>query len=259
MPQQDGRIVSGPTTERKVRTLLMLLLFSGMGAYFVYDGWVGYPAKNFAEHLEALPATERSRAKDAPVYPAVRQDSLRAASRAIAKIGIKQQRQALADLYGGPPSFEDQEAWYYFGPDFRVKIPLKNGRPAQPKGIATEKRETDIRLQKQLGVGLMLFSLGLFIHLIRVIRTRLVLDDDGLTYGRRRPIKWDAMRSLDTRAFTKKGRLDLIFDDNGDRRRVRLDEYHLARFEEVLARICDRKGFENPIELERAAKQAASA
>ena len=55
------------------------------------------------------------------------------------------------------------------------------------------------------------------------------------------------MKALETSRFTKKGWVDLVYDDNGVEREMRLDEYHLAAFEEIIDAICVRKGFANPL------------
>ncbi|MGQ9650297.1 MAG: hypothetical protein ACUVXJ_09325 [Phycisphaerae bacterium] len=41
-------IESGSTLDQRVRTGIFFLLCAGMGVWFGYDGWVGYPAKNLA-------------------------------------------------------------------------------------------------------------------------------------------------------------------------------------------------------------------
>lgn len=82
---------------------------------------------------------------------------------------------------------------------------------------------------------------------MRVRGTRLVLDESGLTYQGKGPISWDAMRRLDTARFNEKGWVDLRYDESGTENSIRLDEYHIARFEEVIDEICTRKGFENPL------------
>lgn len=41
-------IESGSTLDQRVRTGIFLLMCVGMGVWFGYDGWVGYPAKNLA-------------------------------------------------------------------------------------------------------------------------------------------------------------------------------------------------------------------
>ena len=39
-------IESGSTLDQRIRTGIFLLMCVGMGAWFGYDGWIGYPAKN---------------------------------------------------------------------------------------------------------------------------------------------------------------------------------------------------------------------
>lgn len=249
-------IESGPTKERKVRTTLFVLLCAGMGGWFAYDGWIGYPEKNRQEHIEALPSAERAEAADAKTYPSVTAKSLAGARDALKKIGVASQRKALTDLYGGPPSFADNEAWYYFGPTYRVKVILKDGRPRRVIGESTEKTLSEIRTQQWLAASLGVIAVVLLFVLMRVWRTHLVLDDQGLSFGRSRPIPWEDMKSLETDRFLKKGWLDLVYQENGTDRRIRLDEYHLARFDEVIAAICAQKGFEDPVAAEKTMKQA---
>ncbi|MCC7315956.1 MAG: hypothetical protein IT419_14175, partial [Planctomycetes bacterium] len=64
-------IESGPTGERKVRTTLMFLMFAFFSAWFAYDGWIGYPEKNYGEHLDQLTTQERETVGRLPVYDAV--------------------------------------------------------------------------------------------------------------------------------------------------------------------------------------------
>jgi len=41
-------VESGSTLDQRIRTGIFLLMCVGMGGWFAYDGWVGYPAKNLA-------------------------------------------------------------------------------------------------------------------------------------------------------------------------------------------------------------------
>lgn len=250
------RIESGPTRERKVRATLFLVLCAGMGGWFAYDGWIGYAAKNRQEHIEALPVEKRAEAADAKIYPSVTAESRAGASKAVKKLGTASQRKALAELYGGPPSFEDDQVWYYFGPTYRVKVILKDGKPRRVVGEAAEKSSGEIRTQRWLGSCLGLVAAVLFFGLVRTWRTRLVLDEQGLSFGRLRPIPWADMTAIDTGKFLKKGWVDLVYQTDGADRRLRLDEYHLARFDEVIAAICAEKGFDDPVAAEKAQKRA---
>jgi len=252
-PMSDAmRIESGPTKERKVRTLLLAAFCAGMAGWFAYDGWVGYLAKNIQEHRDQLSPEERAKVPHPKIYPTVTKQSVAGAKEATKKIDADAQRKALQALYGGPPSFEDDKAWYYFGPAYRVKVILKNGKPRKIITQAAEKTMGEIRSQKALAIILGVVSLLLLLHLIRVWRTHLVLDDDGLRLGRIGPIRWDQMESLNCDRFQKKGWVDLLYSNNGTERRLRLDEYHLAGFDEVIAALCSRKKFEDPVALEKA-------
>ncbi len=91
-------------------------------------------------------------------------------------------------------------------------------------------------------------SIWIGIVLIGVYLTRCVLDDEGLKYGNRPNIPWVTMKSLDTARFNKKGWLDLIYEKDGRQRKLRLDEYHLANFDELINAICARREFTNPLD-----------
>jgi hypothetical protein len=241
------RIESGPTGERKVRTLLLLLMVAGFSGWFAYDGLAGYPAENLEEYLSQLPSPEeRDQARQGPVYPTVTADALPKVREALAKISRHAQDQALRELFGGDPSYKRSDAWYYFGPTFRIRIDLLDGRPIKADGSPAKRSATDILFQKSLALILALVSVYCLLLLIKVVRTHAVIDDIGLACGGR-TITWDQMKALDTSRFAKKGWVDLLYDDAGDEQTMRLDEYHLGAFDEIIDAICARKNFENPL------------
>ncbi len=251
-------VESGPTRERIARTALLLILVGGFGAAFVYDGWHGYLAENFEEHLRSLPAGEREQAREAPVYSAVIQANEAAAKAVLNRIGAAEQRKALVELFGGPPSFESNDAWYYFGPGFRVKYELEGGEARRLSAQPSAKSLTSILWQKVIGILLTAFASAILIHLLRILLTKARLDRHGLHLGRRRSIAWEAMSALEDSRFRKKGWVDLVYAADGETRRIRLDEYHLARFDEIVGGICERKGFVDPVAAEKAEKQQAA-
>lgn len=244
-------IQSGPTGERKVRSSLLFLMVLVFGLWFAYDGWIGYPGENYRENLDQLPTEQRETTKDLRVYDSVNVDSSSSANQVIKKFRGQPAtvRSKLEALFGGPPSYETKDAMYYFGPAYRVIIPLDfdSTDDRNVLGRATEKSATDILFQKGLGIGLLIFAAYLFISVMRVRRTRLVLDESGLDYRGAEPITWESMRALDISNFSRKGHVDLVYDIDGTQRRLRLDEYHLEKFDEVIDEICARKGFENPL------------
>ncbi|HWL92561.1 MAG TPA: hypothetical protein VNT79_03420 [Phycisphaerae bacterium] len=247
-------IVSGPTTERIVRNGLFFLMIAGFGVAFLYDGYRGYPAKNFDEHIASLDIANRENARSAPVYPAVTVESADTASKVSTKFRMADQREALAQLYSGPPSFETAEAIYYFGPDYRMKFPIAGGKLQTPVGSATKHNRTDIRAQKMLGWLLAGGAALVSFFLAGILLTNFVLDDAGIRYRFKGAATWDQMKSLESSRFTKKGWVDLVCDKGGAEKRMRLDEYHLKRFTEIIAEICRRNGFEDPVAKEKAFK-----
>jgi hypothetical protein len=225
----------------------LFLLVAVFAGWFAYDGWVGYPRENWKGHLEQLPPEEREGAKDVRINELVIEESIPRLREALKQHTLAAQRAALEELYGEPPAHENSESWFYFGPAFGITIPLENGKPtADLIPRRTEKSTADILFQRALAVGLGLFSLGLLRLLVRTFRTRLVLDDEGLAYQGKGPIAWEAMKSLDISHFAKKGWVDLIYNDHGTERKLRLDEYHLAKFDETIDELCARRAFEHP-------------
>jgi len=240
-------IESGATRERKVRTLLMLVMLGVFSVWFAYDGLIGYPADNVDEHVQQLPADLRESARGMPIYPAVTAQSVPKAKEALGKIGRDKQLAALEELYGGPPSFQMPDAYYYFGPTCGIKAVCEGSQISQIISRATDHTDTDIFYQKLIGLVLGVLTVYRLWVWVGVLRTRLVLDDRGLSYNGKGPIPWDDMRLLKTDDFQKKGWVDLLYDDDGAQKRLRLDEYHVAKFEDVIDVICAKKAFENPL------------
>ncbi len=242
------RIESGPTGERKVRTTLLLLMVAVFSAWFAYDGWVHYPALNIKEHLDQLAPEEREQVGQIQINPLVIEETAETVRTAVAKAAAAERRAVLENHYHGPPSFVNDEGWYYFGPAFRVRVVLKDGEPSDTVITRpTSKTATSIRWQKYLAVGLAALSIYLVRFVLRVRRTRLVLDENGIVYQGKGPIGWADMRELLTSRFKDKGFVDLVYDDHGTSRKLRLDEYHIAKFDEVIELLCERKAFENPL------------
>lgn len=253
-------IESGPTGERKVRTTLMFLMFAFMGAWFAYDGWIGYPEKNYKEHLDQLSTGEREGIGRLPVYDTVTEEVWVANEEQIKSALPTERRAALKDLFGGDPSFESTDKLFYFGPAYRVQFNLRDGNPSADQIIAKSAAKSATSIQWQLGLAAFLgvVSVFLLVGVIRVRNTKVVLDESGLMYNGRGPISWESMESLDSARFNEKGWVDLCYKGNGSQQSIRLDEYHIARFDEVIDEICARKGFENPLPVHGTTQENAS-
>lgn len=241
------RIESGPTGERRVRSTFALLLFAVFALWFGKDGWYTYQQENLEDYVSRLPPEQRAAARSGKRYATVTMDSEPAASEAVESGRPEASRDSLTALYGGPPSHESDDAWYYFGPACLIKVVLESGRPAGAEAIKPDHGEWDLLFQKILAGVLGVVAAYLLVIVVRVFRTRLVLDESGLTYNGRGPIAWEQMRRLDTTRYDKKGWLDLCHDGAAGEKRLRLDEYHIARFDDVIDEICARKDFDNPL------------
>lgn len=108
-----------------------------------------------------------------------------------------------------------------------------------------ERTEGDIFLQKVIAVGLGGLALVVLFFLLRAYMTRVVVDERGLTFNRTH-VPWDAMAGLGTEDYARKGWLDLNYEADGSTRKVRLDSYHIDRFNEIMDAICERKGYAVP-------------
>jgi hypothetical protein len=253
------RIECGPTTERVIRNTLLLIFIALFAAWFAYDGWKGWPEQNHREFLEQIPVDERPLAAKGPIYDSVTEKSVEQADACLRQgTGVAAQKAALAKLYGGPPTYENARGWYYFGPVYRVTLPLDLGGPAmKAAGQRGQRGVYDLVFQKFLAIGLGGFALFMAWFVMRIRRTRVVLDEGGLTSRDKGPIRWEDMKALDISRFARKGCVDLVYNDNGTERSLRLNEYHVAAFEDVIDALCARKGFENPLPVKEAAPEPA--
>ena len=246
------RIESGPTGERVVRSSLLCLLCTVFAIWFAYDGWVGYAKGNLAGYLKTLTAEDRKvldQRGGPTVLPGVTEAAIQKCYGTKFRIN-DDVRKIVEASFGGPPSHENNEAWFYFGPAAGIRLTLKDGRPSgELTPIRADHTETDLKTQKGISVVLGVISIFTLIHAIRVRTTRAVLDDAGLALGARPPIAWDAMKSLDISRFKAKGWADLYHTTASGETRTRLDEYHYKAFDEMMNALCERKGFENPLYL----------
>jgi hypothetical protein len=93
--------------------------------------------------------------------------------------------------------------------------------------------------------------LGLFglVWLVMIYRTHVVVDETGLTYNKLQ-IPWDAMTDLDAGRYHEKGLLTLVYTADEVEKRLTLDSFKIDAFDDVVDRICELKGFANPIPIE---------
>ncbi len=200
----------------------------------------------------------------------------------------------LKQRLGEPTEVQPMTLWFV-GATAYAKVELDDGKVA---GVQVEKNsertKSDILLQKILSIVLGLWGLLVLAKCLSAIRLRIVLDDDGLTWNHLK-LAWDRMSGLDISGYPDKGWVDLSHDRQripplplglrlllGVRTAalrvafigaavdamvrdlvpsafpLRLDSYHIRRFDEIVTAICEKKGFVSPLQEPADASSAAA-
>ncbi len=236
-------IVTPTTSERILRTLGLTALCCVFSGWFLYDGYVGYPAQNLEKAVEALdPVPEQLPTIDPAITNAGVEPWL---------TDFRQERITRADIleHFGPPEWESpaRDEIRYFGPGGVLRFSLSGDLLRDAAYVAGEKDDTELAWQRILGYLLVPVALAMILQLLRVLTTRVVLDDDGLKVRARALIPFDAMTGLDAARYRKKGYMDLSYTVDGKPRKVRLDDYIIRDFRPIVTEICERCGLENPL------------
>lgn len=246
------RIESGTTTEHKVRLGIFLAMCVVFAAYFGYDGLWGYPAKNLHVAQQNITDVSPEEKADIKTNPKVLMSELSALKETV-ESGEPLSEQELRDRLGEPAVVADPvddtpgKYFWYVGPAAFARINVDDGRVREVYRFENiNKSESDIYMQKVLGVILGIVSLVVGAQYIRIMTMKTVLDDSGVKV-KGRHVEWDAMKELDTTDYNRKGWVDLVYQRNGEADSVRLDSYHIAEFDRIVETICERKSFECPI------------
>lgn len=243
------QIESGLGQRTVMRLGFMFLILAVFGAWFAYDGWVTYPNRNIEAARQAFPETvEANPQPNAAVTP----DSAKAMQPGPEK------EVTLADLrkQWGEPAYlgsaggtSTEQLAYFVGPYGFVRVNLDGETVRRVEWRDGPKVASDIAVQKLLGVALGAGALIPLAMLLVQMSHRYVLDDQGLTMPGCGRIAYDQMTGIDVSAFSTKGIVRLSYRDaRGQETTALLDEEKIARFEEIVAALCQKKGW--PIEVE---------
>jgi hypothetical protein len=240
------KIESGTTTEHRVRLGIFLAMCVVFAGYFGYDGLWGYPGQNreWARQGIDVPGDKKADIWTNPkvlVSEAVQIEEGMTEDEVRSRLG----EPAVVVEAAGLPRSKDH---WYVGPAAYARIQFSDGKvrgKVHPVENET-KSESDIRFQKILGLILGVVSLVVGAYYIRINTWKTVVDESGLT-SKGHHVPWDHMTGLDTSDYDRKGWLDVVYGRNGDTDTLRLDSYHIDRFDEIVNTICERKGFACPI------------
>jgi len=229
-------IISGTTGERKGRTIFITVMLVAFSAWYFYDGLVKYPQDNLTAARDAL--VPRPDALP-PLDPNIDADTAKGVSDGAAL-------DALIERLGAPGwRHGDECRWFGRGGQLRVAAP--GGKVAEAEWIAGRYDTHDI--QVQIWIGSIMGVLGLLMlgQLVRVLRTRVVLDPSGLRLGSRPPIPLSAMTKIDASRYKEKGWVTLHHHAGGRTRTTRLDCDVIDRFRPIIESICQGKGWACPL------------
>ncbi len=233
-------IRSGTTTERIVRTTLLVLLTNGFGIVFLWDGYVGY-ARDNAEQLVGSLGLEPD------PFPAITPEFTAAeAHRVIQDVSPGTAAAAVKALLG-EPTFPHGDDMYYVGPGGHLRIRLDRGRVVGVRWIDGIHSESELAHQRWIGYGLGALGVLFLLHFIRVVTTRVMLTDEGLKIRGRPLIPFAAMDALQADRSGRSGRIELEYSLAGRRSLLRLDQYVVKHLPAIVAAICERKNFTSPL------------
>ncbi|MBN1346176.1 MAG: hypothetical protein JXQ73_26040 [Phycisphaerae bacterium] len=252
------RIVTGTTNERLARAGIMTLALLAFAVWFAVDGLYRYPRKALEPFMVDLKLTELPvpHPKLGYAYPEEPKKKYEQG----AKEGLTKS-EVLADL-GEPLKVEHDVAtkndfWHYVGRYGRLSLEVQrtedpnvgNVIAAQWEETSSDYRYESVRQQQFWSIVCAVAGLVGVVWTIRTWRTRVTVDDTGLSYDRL-TIPWDSMIELDSDAYHEKGWVKLTYASGQSERRIKLDSFKIEAYDEIITAICDRKGFANPIPID---------
>ena len=235
-------IRSRVTLEQIVRKGILVLMVTGFCVSFAYDGWNRYPRKNAAQIVKTLVPRPES-------VPAINPAVTRKAATSLEKRAKPFPLGVVVQQFGKPGwRSKDEATAYYFGPAGVLTLSTVADTVIDAKyRDAGYKSEFDLLVQKGLAVVLAVLGIPLLVHYVRVLTFTTNLTDAGLKLRGKPLVPFEAMTSIDAERFKEKGWVDIRYTRDGVEGILRLDEYWIRRLPDIMAAICERRGFANPL------------
>lgn len=233
-------IISGTTVERIIRTLLFSVLVDVFAVLYLRDGYVGYQRQNAQEFAKLL-------GLPTDAAPPIRGELSTAEGRRLAaELKSGEELSKVAGRFDSP-SLRQPDAAYYLGPGGWLKLSLRGDRVQEATWTNAGHTESDQQLQRWIGFALLVVGVGATFQLARVLSTRATLSDTGLRISGRPPIPFEAMTELRKPRSGRVGVVELAYTQDGLGGVVQLDDYVIKKLPAIVAAICERKGFSNPL------------
>jgi len=237
-------ITTRSTNERIIRNGLVTLMLLGYSGWSFYDGYIGYPEDNLRHARGELPPEFQA---GATINPAITKAAIPQIKRG------QQLRDAEAKL--GPPAWKGKASdefnkAVWFGPGGTLILRFNDVEIIISDMLWKDHKhiEKDLFIQKLMGIGTGALGLYALARVLVMLFARVKLSDAGLTMASGRLIPFDAMTGWDPADYRDKGRITLTYQTDGREGAYVLDDYKLAAFKPMVAEICARKGFANPLD-----------
>lgn len=247
-------IESGPASKDRNYWLIFFVLCVVFAGYFFYDWEWGYKAKNRDEAVRYydklqqpdIQVGEHPRMAD---FEQLKAKSPKTREEVVALLG----EPAFVKVESGNARVEEYPSVYG---RITVRYVLDRVTPnAPPKWDPWIKSEEEIEAQLYWGLIPAALALWALYKLIRAVSLRVVVDDAGMVFRGTR-IAFEAMREF--RGYSPKGWVWLHYESGGQERRVKLDNYQMSRWEEVVGAIAAAKNWPNPIVANPPAKRSST-
>ncbi|HNO76423.1 MAG TPA: hypothetical protein PKN33_00050 [Phycisphaerae bacterium] len=233
------------TVERIVRNGIVTAMVIGFSGWSFYDGYVGYPHDNLMEARKELPAEQQ---KSATINELVTEDVAKSLEKGV---NIKE----LSEKFGAPAwrgdfgGVHEKAVWFGRGGSL-IALVDKIGITRTVEWKSGKHKETDLWLQKLMGLVLAPLGIFMLIRLIAMCTRGAEFSDEGLKPSGQALIPFDAMIGWDAETYKDRGQITLQYETGSGKGEYILDDYKLAAFKTIVNEISKRKRFDNPIKEE---------
>lgn len=241
------RLESGPAKADRNWQIVRAAIFLAFALWFVYDGLIGWPNENREEAKKIL----ENREYEGDVTFDDLGDQPDEATLTQLRAGGATTQDELRRILGQPTRVRrdgtGEVTEYYASRWGVISASVKNGRIV-PESLAWKKWYKDrgeIRGQFAFAAIPLPFVLYFLWRLYKAVTLRVVIDDEGMTYAGRRIAFADM---TDLRDYSPKGWIDLYYKVGESERKLRLDNEKVRLFDEIVAAICEKKGFKNEVQ-----------
>ena len=250
------RLESGPARTDMLWNAGVVVACVALAGWFVYDWRIGYPRDNreVAQRRLAELLGDPGRIPDPLPERPTKDDFTRLRKRSVTDLG--EVRRELGEPLISKRA-AGREVDYYASAYGMGMIPHVGNRVITDE-IRWDKWEhtyAEIQQQYWCAIIALLFAAYFAWRTFRAATLRVVLDEEGIDYAGKR-IAWEAIDRLDN--YSPKGWVDIFYRLGDRERKLRLDNQKVARFDEIIDAICQRKGLADPRTMQAAAPQVAA-